>query len=64
MNHLNCTNLTLSWVIGERNEPALTWLSRDVLAALIDADGSITMNLEKLEELSRPPTGVKVEIKR
>jgi len=64
MNHLNCTNLSLSWVIGERNEPALTWLSRDVLAALIDADGSITMNLEKLEELSRPPTGVKVEIKR
>jgi FkbH-like protein len=64
LNHSNCTNLILSWVIGERNEPALTWLSRDVLAAPIDAEGSITMNLEKLEELSRPPTGVKVEIKR
>jgi FkbH-like protein len=64
MNQSNSTNLTLSWVAGDRNEPALNWLSKDVLSAPVDAGGSITIGIEKIEKLSRPPTGVKVEIKR
>ncbi len=61
---LLCHSLHLSWIIGERNQPALTWLSEQLLESQIDREGSITMTREEIEKLSHPPTGVKVEITR
>lgn len=57
-------HLQLSWVIGERNEPALSWIAKELTKAPIDDAGSITLSLEDLKELSHPPKGVKIEIKR
>ena len=61
---LSGSSLDLSWIIGDRNEPALSWISKELLETQIDAEGSITMSFEEIEKLSHPPTGVKVEITR
>lgn len=61
---LSGNSLLLSWKIGERNEPGLSWVSREITHCPIDQDGSITITIEDLEKISHPPTGVKVEIKR
>jgi FkbH-like protein len=64
MNYLNNRQIRLSWVVGQRNEPALKWLSSDLLSTPVDVAGSIIMTIKKIEELSNPPTGVRVEIER
>lgn len=62
--HFSADSLEISWIIGERNEPALSWISKELIGNQIDGEGSITLSIQELKELSHPPTGVKIEVTR
>jgi FkbH-like protein len=57
------TSVVISWVIGERNEPGLKWLSESLLEGMPSEPGSVTMSNSQLVSLSVPPQGVEVEVK-
>ena len=57
------TSVVISWVIGERNEPGLKWLSETLLEGMPSEAGSVTMSNSQLVSLSVPPQGVEVEVK-
>lgn len=64
MTNVRCRVLNLSWVVGDRNEPALTWLATTVVSDPVETSGAVTMTIEQVRELSNPPVGVRVEVKR
>lgn len=64
MNAFNVGSVAISWVIGPRNEPAISWLTSTFLNEAPVSPGSVTMLESQIRQLSEPPQGVKVEITR
>jgi FkbH-like protein len=56
------STVAISWVIGERNEPGLKWLSESLLNEMPSEAGSVTLSNSQLVRLSEPPLGVEVEV--
>lgn len=61
--YFGVTNVTISWVIGERNEPALKWIGESLLDGIPSEAGSVTLSRSQLVALAEPPQGVEVEVK-
>jgi FkbH-like protein len=59
---LNTEMVEIPWSIGERNEPALKWLSEALIENQPQEPGSVTLSLPQLRELAMPPIGVQVEV--
>jgi len=64
MNVFNVDSVTVPWVIGPRNEPAISWLASSFLNEAPVSSGSVTMLEGQIRQLSEPPQGVKVEVTR
>jgi FkbH-like protein len=50
------------WTIGERNEPALTWLGHTFLNAAPSTAGSLRVSRNILSELAATPKGVNLDV--
>jgi hypothetical protein len=64
MNVFNVDSVVVPWVIGPRNEPAISWLGSSFLNEAPVSSGSVTMLEGQIRKLSEPPQGVKVEVTR
>lgn len=64
MNVFNVDSVVVPWVIGPRNEPAISWLTSSFLNEAPVSSGSVTMLEGQIRQLSEPPQGVKVEVTR
>lgn len=60
--YFDVTTTTISWVIGERNEPALKWIGESLLDGMPSEAGSVTLSYSQLVSLAEPPQGVEVEV--
>jgi FkbH-like protein len=63
MRYLQASNVQISWMIGERNEPALNWLASSILDESPVSPGSVTMSDAEIMAFAQPPQGVQVEVK-
>jgi FkbH-like protein len=54
--------ISISWSIGERNEPALNWLTKSILDSAPTTSGSVTLSNDQIKNLAAPPKGVQVEV--
>jgi FkbH-like protein len=60
--YLDVTTVAISWVIGERNGPALKWISELQQDGMSLEAGSVTLSNSQLVSLAEPPQGVEVEV--
>lgn len=61
--YFDVTSVAISWVIGERNDPALKWIGESLLDEMPTEAGSVTLSYNQLVSLAEPPQGVEVEVK-
>ena len=59
---LGTRKIRISWSIGERNEPALNWLTKSFLETGPTTSGSVTLCKDEIANLAAPPKGVEVEV--
>lgn len=64
MDSLAASHVRVSWVVAERNEPALKWLGDSLLQAVPQENGTVLVSREEIEKLAVPPEGVTCEVTR
>ena len=62
LDRLGADAVDISWIIGERNEPALSWIGRALLGHPPTSPGESTVSRQKLQQMARVPEGVSVEV--
>jgi FkbH-like protein len=61
---LGASDIQVSWVIAQRNKPALDWLASCILSEVPTKNGTVPISRETISFLSIPPEGVICEISR
>jgi FkbH-like protein len=61
LEQLDAESVSIPWIIGDRNEPALDWLTTLFLEERPSDAGSITVTRSRIAELAIVPDGVSVE---
>jgi len=64
IDYLGVSDIEVSWIIAERNQPAIDWLGSCILSEVPTENGTVSISRQTVSSLSIPPEGVICEISK